>query len=168
MINITVCHQTCFSSNDGEILKMLHQLLNIKEFSDSKDKPFIFKNQWKVLYRINAPVEVSCKYKCSLMLRRAINDNVRRNWWAMLGRECTCKADEGPRCIAPHRGGASCLYCEADIVAGVMSCGQVNTVQINVCPLPDGAPAQGWRGAAGSNSPPLIYYYDIQEDYNGQ
>ncbi len=34
---------------------MLHQLLNIKKFSYSKDKLFIIKNQWKVFYRIKAP-----------------------------------------------------------------------------------------------------------------
>ena len=57
-----------------------------------------------------------------------------------MGRECTGKArieptdrinppDEGPRHMAPCRGGASCLYCKAGIDAGVMSWGQVNPVQ---------------------------------------
>ena len=57
-----------------------------------------------------------------------------------MGRECTGKArieptdrinppDEGPRHMAPYRGGASCLYCKAGIDAGVMSWGQVNPVQ---------------------------------------
>ena len=105
--------------------------------------------RWSIHITMRPPL-----YNGQLMLRCAIKDNVRQSWWAMLGRECTCKADEGPRCIAPHRGGASCLYCEADIVAEVMSCGQVNKVQINLCPLPDGASAQGRGGATGSNSPP--------------
>ena len=50
--------------------------------------------------------------------------------------------NEGPQHTAPCRGGASCLYCNVDIDAGVMSCDQVNTVQNIVCPFPDGAPAQ--------------------------
>ena len=37
--------------------------------------------------------------------------------------------DNEPRHMLPHRGGASCLCCKADMVAGIMSWSQVNPVQ---------------------------------------
>jgi len=67
-----------------------------------------------------------------------------------LGRESTGKVQIKPtdqmRGLGTwHRaeGGAPCLYCKADIVAGIMSWGQVNPVQSNKCLPPGGASAQG-------------------------
>lgn len=48
--------QTCFSSNDWVILEMIHQLLEIMKFTNSKDKCAIIGGQCKVLHRINTPI----------------------------------------------------------------------------------------------------------------
>ena len=73
------------------------------------------------------------------MLRCAIKDNRwdlgvnegQRMYWQ--GADNTHRRygtpDEGPRQLAER--GASCLYCQAGIVAGIMSWGQVNPVQQN-------------------------------------
>ena len=87
------------------------------------------------------------------MFKELVNANSYkiRGW---VGRECTGKArikthrpdknppDGGPRHMAPCQGDAPCLYCKEDIVAGVITWGQVNPAR-EQCPLPDGAPAQG-------------------------
>lgn len=53
-----------------------------------------------------------------------------------------------------------CLYRKEDIVAEAKL-----THPENKCPLPDGAPAQDWRGATAGNSPPLKFIKSYLELY---
>ena len=42
--------------------------------------------------------------------------------------------DGGPWHMAPCRGGAPCLYCKEDIVAGIITWGQVNPAREQMSP----------------------------------
>ena len=42
--------------------------------------------------------------------------------------------DGGPRQMAPCRGGAPCLYCKEDIVAGIITWVQVNPAREQMSP----------------------------------
>jgi len=63
-----------------------------------------------------------------------------------VGRECTGNArikahqldknppDGGPWHMVPCQGGAPCLYCKEDIVAGIITWGQVNPAREKMSP----------------------------------